>query len=120
MYNVFSNIVLTTKGKKCIPDVCISMNAQKVYAKLLEAYHDPRYNNLSAPKLCQELALMKVDDKWRKSYESFLHFWTAKIQDLEGIKDKPLDTKLNVSGLPTRLLVNLRRMLLSAKPSQQS
>jgi hypothetical protein len=38
---------------------------------------------------------MKLDDKWRKSFESDLHFWIAKIQDLEGIEDKPVgnDTK---------------------------
>jgi hypothetical protein len=84
MYNVFSNIILTTKCKNCICDECISMDAQKVYARLLEAYHDPLSINLSATKLCQELTLMKLDDKWRKSYESFLHFWTAKIQDLKG------------------------------------
>jgi len=34
---------------------------------------------------------MKLDDKWRKSFESFLHFWTAKVQDLEGIEDKLVD-----------------------------
>jgi hypothetical protein len=49
------------------------MDAQKVYAKLLEAYHDPLSINFSATKLRQELTLMKLDDKWRKSYESFLH-----------------------------------------------
>jgi hypothetical protein len=90
MYNVSTNIILTTKGKNCICDKCISMDAQKVYAKFLEAYHDLLSINLSATKLCQELKLMKLDDKWRKSYESFLHFWTAKIQDLEGIEDKPV------------------------------
>jgi hypothetical protein len=50
---------------------------------------------LSATKLCQELTLMKLDDKWRKRFESYLHFWIARIQDLEGIVDKPAgnDTK---------------------------
>jgi hypothetical protein len=96
------------------------MDAQKDYATLLEAYRDPLSINLSTAKLHQELTLMKLDDKWRKSYESFLHFWTAKIQYLEGIEDKPVEDKLNISGLPTPLLVNLRWMLLSAKQSQQS
>jgi hypothetical protein len=67
MYNVFSNIVLTTKGKNCIRDECDSMDAQKVYAALLEAYDDPLSINLSANKLRQELTLMKLDDKWRKT-----------------------------------------------------
>jgi hypothetical protein len=34
---------------------------------------------------------MKLDDKWRKSFESFLHFGTAKVQDLEGIEGKLVD-----------------------------
>jgi hypothetical protein len=93
MYNVYSNIILTTKGNNCVRDECISMDTQKVYAKLLETYHDLLSINSSATKLHQELTLMKLDDKWRKRYESFLHFWTAKIQDLEGIDDKPVDDK---------------------------
>jgi hypothetical protein len=104
MYNVFSSIILTTKGNNCIRDKRISMDAQKVYAKLLEAYHDLLSINLSATKLRQELTLVKLDEKWRKCYESFLHFLTTKIQDLEGIEDNPVDDKTK----PTPLLVNLR------------
>jgi len=67
------------------------MDAQKVYAALLDAYHDQLSTKLSATKLRQELTLMKLDDKWRKTFESFLHFWTAKVQELEGIEDKLVD-----------------------------
>jgi hypothetical protein len=67
------------------------MEEQKVYDALLEAYDDPLSINLSANKLRQELTLMKLDDKWRKRFESFIHFWKAKVQDLEGIEDKPVD-----------------------------
>jgi hypothetical protein len=67
------------------------MDAQKIYAALWEVYDDPLSINLSANKLCQELTLMILDDKWRKSFESFIEFWTAKVQDLEGIEDKPVD-----------------------------
>jgi hypothetical protein len=91
MNNVFSNIVLTIRGKNCICDEFDSMDTQKVYAALLEAYNDPLSINLSATKLGQELTLMKLDDKWRKSFESFIHFWTAKVQDLEGIENKSVD-----------------------------
>jgi hypothetical protein len=58
---------------------------------LLDAYHDQISTKLSATKLRQELTLMKLDDKWRKSFESYLYFWIAKIQDLEGIEDMPVD-----------------------------
>ena len=91
MYNVFTNIILTTKGRNCVREEHESLDAQKVYAALLDTYHDHLSTKLSATKLRQELTLMKLDDKWRKSFESFLHFWTAKIQDLEGIEDKLVD-----------------------------
>ena len=91
MYNVFTNIILTTKGKNCVREECETMDAQKVYAALLDVYHDQLSTKLSATKLRQELTLMKLDDKWRKTFESFLHFWTAKVQELEGIEDKPVD-----------------------------
>jgi hypothetical protein len=79
------------------------MYAQKVYDKRLEAYHDLLSINLSATKLCQELTLMKLDDKWRKSCESFFLFWTAKIQDLEGIEDKPGDDETKFIWLTNTL-----------------
>jgi hypothetical protein len=91
MYNVFTNIIHTTKGKNCVREESTSLDAQKVYASLLDAYHDHLSTKLSASKLRQELTLMKLDDKWRKSFESFLHFWTAKVQDLEAIEDKLVD-----------------------------
>jgi hypothetical protein len=47
--------------------------------------------NLTATKLHQELTLMKLDNKWRKSFESFLQVWTAKFQDIKGIEDKVVD-----------------------------
>jgi hypothetical protein len=67
------------------------LNAQKVYTALLDAYHDQLSTKRSATKLRQELMLMKLDDKCCKRFESYLHFWIAKIQDLEGIEDKPVD-----------------------------
>jgi hypothetical protein len=69
MYNVFINIIHTTKGKNCVPEESTSLDAQKVY--------DHLSTKLSASKLCQELSLLKLDDKWRKSFEAFLHFWTS-------------------------------------------
>jgi hypothetical protein len=91
MYNVFTNSIYITKGKNCVCEKSMSLDAQKVYASLLDVYHDHLSTKLSATKLCQELTLMKLDYKWRKSFESFLHFWTAKAQHLEGIEDKLVD-----------------------------
>jgi hypothetical protein len=93
MYNVFTNIILTTKCKNCVCEESKSLDAQKVYASLLDVYYDHLSTELVATKLPQELALMKLDDKWRKSFESYLHFWTAKVQDLEGIEIKLVDNE---------------------------
>jgi hypothetical protein len=40
MYNVFTNIILTSKGKVCIQAKYDSINSQYVYASLLETYND--------------------------------------------------------------------------------
>jgi hypothetical protein len=64
MYNVFTNIIHTTKGKNCVREESTSLDAQKVYASLLDDYHDHLSTKLSATKFCQELSLMKQDDKW--------------------------------------------------------
>ena len=34
---------------------------------------------------------MKLDDKWRKSYETFLNHWISRVQELESIEDKDVD-----------------------------
>ena len=34
---------------------------------------------------------MKLDDNWRKSLKSFLHFCATNIQDMEGIENKLVD-----------------------------
>jgi hypothetical protein len=91
MYNVFTNIVYTTKGKICVREESTSLDAQKVYASLLNVYHDHLSSKLSATKLRQEPTLVKLEDKWCKSFESFLHFLTAKVQDLKGIEDQLVD-----------------------------
>jgi hypothetical protein len=69
MYNVFSNIIHTTKGKNCIRDQCNLLDAHKVYTALLDAYHGQLSTKLSATKLRQELMLMILDNEWRKRFE---------------------------------------------------
>jgi hypothetical protein len=91
MYNVFTNIILTSKGKVSVRAESETLNAQKVYASLLEAYNDQLSSRLSASKLRSELTVMRLDSKWRKGFETFLHYWTTKIQELEGIEDKAVD-----------------------------
>jgi hypothetical protein len=34
---------------------------------------------------------MKLDEKWHKSFYSFIYFWISKVQYLECIEDKPVD-----------------------------
>jgi hypothetical protein len=68
MYNVFINIIHINKGKDFLREESTSLDAQKVYAFLLDAFHDHLFTKLSASKLRQELTLMQIDNKWRKSF----------------------------------------------------
>ena len=64
MYNVFSQCLLTSKGKVCVRAHEKDMDAQQVYAQLLDAYDDQISTSLDATSLRSELTLMKLDDKW--------------------------------------------------------
>jgi hypothetical protein len=104
MYNVFTNIVLITKGKNRVCEESESLGVQKAYAVCLDVYHDRLSTKFSEIKFCQELTLMKLDDKWRKSLASFLHTWIAKSQYLEGIEDKLVDDNNKHIWLSNKLL----------------
>jgi hypothetical protein len=81
-------MIHTTKDNNCVCEASTKLDAQKVFASV---YHDHHSTELGATKHCQKLTLLKLDDRWRKSFESFLHCWTAKVQELEGIEDKLVD-----------------------------
>jgi hypothetical protein len=81
MYNVSTNIIITSKGKVCVQAKYDSMNAQQVYASNKEAYNDQPSTQLNATKLQSERTIMKLDDKRFKGFETFLHHWTSKLQD---------------------------------------
>jgi hypothetical protein len=34
---------------------------------------------------------MNLDDKWRKSFVTFLNSWCCRVQELESIEDKSVD-----------------------------
>jgi len=91
MYNVFCQCLLTAKGKLCVRAHADTMNAQLVYGQLLATYDDQLTIRLDASNLRSELTIMKLDEKWKKNFETFLTFWSGRIQDLENIEDKPVD-----------------------------
>jgi hypothetical protein len=91
MHIVFTNIIHTTEGKKCVRKESTSLEAQKVFAFLLDVYQDHLPTKLIASKLYQELTSIKLDDKWSMSFESFPNFWRAKVQGLDAIEDKLVD-----------------------------
>ena len=66
------------------------MNAQLVYGQLFATYDNQLSIRLDASNLRSELTIMKLDDKWKKNFETFLTFWSGRIQDLENIEDKPV------------------------------
>jgi hypothetical protein len=47
---------------------------------------------------------MKLDDKWRKGFETFLTYWSSKIQDLESIEDKEIDEETKRIWLTNALM----------------
>ena len=103
MYNVFIQCLLTSKGKVCVRAHAKEMDAQSVYADLIDTYDDQLSIRLDASKLRAELTVMKLDDKWRKGYETFLTFWSGKIQELESILDKEIDDETKRTWLTNTL-----------------
>jgi Reverse transcriptase (RNA-dependent DNA polymerase) len=104
MYNVFTQCILTSKGKVCVRSEETTMNAQAVYKSLLSVYNDNLSASLDAAALRAELTMMKLDDKWRKGFETFLTHWSGKIQELESIEDKLVDEDTKRIWLTNTLL----------------
>jgi hypothetical protein len=98
MYNVFAINIHTTKGKNCVREESTSFEAQTVDASRLDVYHDHLSNTLTS-----RLTLMKLEDKWRKSFESFLYLWTENVQDLDGIEVKMVDDDTRLIWLTSTL-----------------
>jgi hypothetical protein len=55
MYNVFTNNIHTTKGKHCDRAASTKFDAQKVFASLIDVYHDHLSTKLSATRLFKNL-----------------------------------------------------------------
>jgi hypothetical protein len=67
------------------------LEAQQVYTDLLAIYADQPMLQLEATSIHTELTIMKLDDKWRKPYATFLNLWSSRIQELESIEDEAID-----------------------------
>jgi Reverse transcriptase (RNA-dependent DNA polymerase) len=104
MYNVFTQCILTAKGRHCVRNHAATMDAQKVYADLLSVYNDNLSATLDATTLRAELTVMKLDDKWRKGFETFLTHWSNKVQELESIEDQIVDDNTKRIWLTNTLL----------------
>jgi hypothetical protein len=62
MFNVFSQCINTKKGKVCVRAEVKTMDAQKAYAALMDAYSDQLSVHLDSTSLRSELTVMKLDD----------------------------------------------------------
>jgi hypothetical protein len=91
MYNVFSQCIRTPKGKVCVRAHEKDLDVQQVYKGLLDIYADQLTMQHDATSIRSELTIMKLDDKWCKSYATFLNLWCSRVQELESIKDKAVD-----------------------------
>ena len=104
MYNVFIQCINTSKGKVCVRSHESTMDAQLVYKELFAVYNDDLSVSLDASTLRAELTVMKLDDKWRKGFETFLTHWSSKVQELESIEDKSIDDSTKRIWLTNTLL----------------
>jgi Reverse transcriptase (RNA-dependent DNA polymerase) len=103
MFNVFKEKVLTSKGRVQVRRFESSLDAQKVFAALLDSYEDSLTTTLSATALRAELTTMRLDDSWKKSYESYLNLWSHKVLDLEKIENSAVPDATKRLWLTTTL-----------------
>jgi hypothetical protein len=91
-----------------------------VYCELLTAYNDDLSTTLTATTLCNELTLLKMDEKWHSGYEHFLNLWTTKIQDLESVEDSTIDDQTKRIWLTATLQSNsdMRSAICQAQTTQ--
>jgi hypothetical protein len=89
--NVFSQCILTSKGKVCVRAHEKDLDSQQVYKDFLAIYAGQITMQLDATSIRSDLTVLKLDDKWRKSYARFLNLWCSRLQKLESIEDKAVD-----------------------------
>ena len=88
MYTVFTNCLQTAKSRVILRSFEKTRDGHEVYKALCLAYANGTAATLSSESLETEIRSMKVDNNWTKPYETFLHLWSSKIQDLELIRDE--------------------------------
>ena len=86
MYTMFCECVLTQKGKLYVRAHENDQDAQKIFTELCAAYEDSVSSGMAASALRSELLLLRLDERWKKSLESFFVFWSNKVIDLENIE----------------------------------
>ena len=91
MYSVFESTLQTTKSRHIVQTHECSADAQQVYATLLDVYEENLTISLQATDLRSTLTLLRYDDKWKKSSETFLLHWQSNILELEQLEDKLVD-----------------------------
>ena len=92
MYIVFEQCLLTSKSKLLIQLHEDTMDAQKVFMGLLQAYEEDLSGQLRASDLRAELTLMHLDDKWKSFFENFFNHWSTKVLDFERTQDSAIDS----------------------------
>ena len=106
MFNVFKKNVLTSKGIVAVRHHERTFDAQQVFIELLATYEESLSTTLSATDLRNEINNMRLDDSWKKPYESFLNVWTHKVLDLEIIEDATVPDVTKRIWLTTALSTN--------------
>ena len=86
MYSVFVNTLHTLKSKKAIRQHEATQDGQAVYTALLKEYTKGIFADVTIENLESEIMGMRLDDKWNRSFTSYLDKWEHKIIDLEKIQ----------------------------------
>ena len=87
MYNMFSQQLQTSKGRVCVKQHEKTFYGHMVFKDLVLVYDDDLASAMASTSAREYLTLLRLDDKWKSSYESFLTHWSSKILELESLED---------------------------------
>jgi hypothetical protein len=91
MYTMLCECVLTQKGKLYIRAHTNDQDVQAIWTNLCNAYEDSVSIAMESQALHTKLTLLRLDDRWKKTLESFMTLWSNKVIDLESIKGNTVD-----------------------------
>ena len=90
VYSVFKAKLKTLKSKLVLQKFTKSKNAQDLWEALINDYEKGTTGKLSNEDLEDKWKNFKLDDRWSRSYESFLNNWSTCLNNYETAWTKTL------------------------------